>query len=155
MRVGAYPEPHPESHDQAQNVEWLKRKFDAGADEAITQFFFETETFLRFRDACAAAGITKTITPGIMPVTNWKSARNFATRCGASVPAALDEAYAAAIRDDRHDLLSTALCTEMCSELVSEGVENLHFYTLNRPELTRAVCRALGVTAQTSLSDVA
>ena len=155
LRVGAYPEPHPESHDQAQNVEWLKRKFDAGADEAITQFFFETETFLRFRDACAAAGITKTITPGIMPVTNWKSARNFATRCGASVPAALDEAYAAAIRDDRHDLLSTALCTEMCSELVSEGVENLHFYTLNRPELTRAVCRALGVTAQTSLSDVA
>ena len=71
------------------------------------------------------------------------------------MPAALDEAYAAAIRDDRHDLLSTALCTEMCSELVSEGVENLHFYTLNRPELTRAVCRALGVTAQTSLSDVA
>jgi len=155
LRVGAYPEPHPESPDQAQNVEWLKRKFDAGADEAITQFFFETETFLRFRDACAAAGITKPITPGIMPVTNWKSARNFATRCGASVPAALDEAYAAAIRDDRHDLLSTALCTEMCSELVSEGVENLHFYTLNRPELTRAVCRALGVTAQTSLSDVA
>ena len=155
IRVGAYPEKHPDAADEAADVDWLKAKLDAGADEAITQFFFETETFLRFRDACAAAGITKTITPGIMPVTNWKSARNFATRCGASVPAALDEAYAAAIRDDRHDLLSTALCTEMCSELVSEGVENLHFYTLNRPELTRAVCRALGVTAQTSLSDVA
>ena len=138
LRVGAYPEPHPESRDQAQNVEWLKRKFDAGADEAITQFFFETETFLRFRDACAAAGITKPI-----------------TRCGALVPTWLDEAYNAAIRDDRHDLLSTALCSEMCSELVAEGVENLHFYTLNRPELTRSVCRALGVASQTALSDVA
>ena len=90
-----------------------------------------------------------------MPVTNWKSARNFATRCGALVPTWLDEAYNAAIRDDRHDLLSTALCSEMCSELVAEGVENLHFYTLNRPELTRSVCRALGVASQTALSDVA
>jgi methylenetetrahydrofolate reductase (NADPH) len=155
LRVGAYPEPHPESADQASNIEWLKRKFDAGAEEAITQFFFEADTFLRFRDACAAAGITKTITPGIMPVTNWKSARNFATRCGTSVPAWLDEAYAAAERDDRQELLSTALCSELCSDLIDEGVETLHFYTLNRPELTRNVCRALGVTSQTTLSDVA
>jgi methylenetetrahydrofolate reductase (NADPH) len=155
IRVGAYPDPHPEAADYQSNVDWLKRKFDAGADEAITQFFFETETFLRFRDACAAAGITKPITPGILPVTNWTSARKFAERCGAVVPAWLEEAYAAAIRDDRHDLLSTALCTELCSELVEEGVENLHFYTLNRPELTRNVCRALGVLPQTALSDVA
>lgn len=155
LRVGAYPEPHPESADQAANIEWLKRKFDAGADEAITQFFFEAETFLRFRDACAAAGINKPITPGIMPVNNWNSAHSFAARCGATVPAWLNEAYAAAIRDDRQDLLSTALCTELCSELMDEGVENLHFYTLNRPELTRNVCRALGVVPQTVLSDVA
>lgn len=155
LRIGAYPEPHPESPDQAQNIEWLKRKFDAGADEAMTQFFFDADTFLRFRDDCAAAGITKTITPGIMPITNWKSARNFATRCGTAIPTWLDDAFATAIRDDRHDLLSTALCTEMCSTLVDEGVENLHFYTLNRPELTRSVCRALGVTSQTALSDVA
>lgn len=155
LRVGAYPEPHPESTDQSSNVEWLKRKFDAGAEEAITQFFFEADTFLRFRDACAAAGITKTITPGIMPVGNWQSARKFALRCGTTVPAWLDEAYAVAARDDRQELLSTALCTELCSDLVDEGVETLHFYTLNRPELTRNVCRALGVTSQTTLADVA
>jgi methylenetetrahydrofolate reductase (NADPH) len=155
IRVGAYPDSHPEAADMDANVQWLKRKFEAGADEAITQFFFETDSFLRFRDACAKAGIVKPITPGILPVLNWKSARNFAKRCGTPVPAWLDDAFEAAIRDDRHDLLATALCTEMCSTLVEEGVEDLHFYTLNRAELTRNVCRALGVTPQVSVRDVA
>ncbi|KHA51670.1 methylenetetrahydrofolate reductase [NAD(P)H] [Sulfitobacter geojensis] len=155
IRVGAYPDSHPEAADMDANVQWLKRKFEAGADEAITQFFFETDSFLRFRDACAKAGIDKPITPGILPVLNWKSARNFAKRCGTPVPAWLDDAFEAAIRDDRHDLLATALCTEMCSTLVDEGVEDLHFYTLNRAELTRNVCRALGVTPQVSVRDVA
>lgn len=155
IRVGAYPDSHPEAADMDANVQWLKRKFEAGADEAITQFFFETDSFLRFRDACAKAGIDKPITPGILPVLNWKSARNFAKRCGTPVPAWLDDAFEAAIRDDRHDLLATALCTEMCSALVEEGVEDLHFYTLNRAELTRNVCRALGVTPQVSVRDVA
>ncbi|MBM1688934.1 methylenetetrahydrofolate reductase [NAD(P)H] [Sulfitobacter geojensis] len=155
IRVGAYPDSHPEAADMDANVQWLKRKFEAGADEAITQFFFETDSFLRFRDACAKAGIDKPITPGILPVLNWKSARNFAKRCGTPVPAWLDDAFEAAIRDDRHDLLATALCTEMCSTLVEEGVEDLHFYTLNRAELTRNVCRALGVTPQVSVRDVA
>lgn len=155
IRVGAYPDSHPEAADMAANIEWLKRKFDAGADEAITQFFFEAESFLRFRDACAAAGITNPITPGILPIINWKSARSFATRCGTLVPAWLDDAFDAAIRDDRHDLLSTALCTEMCSTLMDEGVGDLHFYTLNKAELTRNVCRALGVTPNVTLSDVA
>jgi methylenetetrahydrofolate reductase (NADPH) len=155
IRVGAYPDSHPDSTDMAANVAWLKRKFEAGADEAITQFFFEPESFLRFRDACAAAGIDKPITPGILPILNWSSARKFATRCGTPVPQWIDDAFDAAIRDDRHDLLATALCTEMCDTLVNEGVEDLHFYTLNRAELTRNVCRALGVTPQVTLSDVA
>ncbi len=155
IRVGAYPDPHPEAKSEQADIDWLKRKFDAGADEAITQFFFEAETFLRFRDACVKAGIDKPITPGILPVTNWKSARKFAARCGAVIPAWVDQAFDAALRDDRHDLLATAICTELCSDLTDEGVENLHFYTLNRADLTRDVCRALGVTSQVKLSDVA
>lgn len=156
LRVGAYPEKHPEAASQQANIDWLKAKIDAGADEAITQFFFEADTFLRFRDDCAKAGITAPITPGILPIINWTSARKFALRCGATVPAWLDQAFDAAVRDDRHDLLATAVCTELCSELVDEGVENLHFYTLNRPEMTREICHALGVTLATSgVRDVA
>ena len=157
IRVGAYPDPHPESLSFQSNIDWLKRKFEAGADEAITQFFFEAETFLRFRDACVAAGIDQPITPGILPIVNWTSARKFAARCGAKVPAWVDQAFEAAVRDgaDRHDLLATAMCTELCSDLLDEGVDTLHFYTLNRADLTRDVCRALGVTPQVALSDVA
>lgn len=155
IRVGAYPDSHPEATSQQANIDYLKRKFDAGADEAITQFFFEADTFLRFRDACAAAGIDKPITPGILPVVNWTSARKFADRCGTDVPDWVNQAFTAALRDDRHDLLATAICTELCSDLIDEGVEDLHFYTLNRAELTRDVCRALGVTSQVTLSDVA
>lgn len=156
LRVGAYPEKHPDASSQQANIDWLKAKIDAGADEAITQFFFEADTFLRFRDDCAKAGINAPITPGILPIVNWNSARKFALRCGTTVPAWLDQAFDAAVRDDRHDLLATALCTELCSELVDEGVENLHFYTLNRPEMTRQICHALGVTqAATGIRDVA
>lgn len=155
IRVGAYPDSHPEAADMAANIDWLKRKMDAGADEAITQFFFEADRFLRFRDACVAAGIDKPITPGILPILNWTSARKFAKRCGTPVPGWLDDAFEAAIRDDRHDLLATALCTEMCSTLIDEGVEDLHFYTLNKAELTRNICRALGVTPDLALEDVA
>ena len=129
----------------AADIEMLKRKVDNGAKRAITQFFFEAETFLRFRDYCAKAGITAPITPGILPIINWKSARTFAERCGADIPLWLDQAFDAAIRDDRHDLLAKALCTELCSDLVDEGVDSLHFYTLNRSELTVAICHALGV----------
>ncbi len=155
IRVGAYPEPHPESDDTAADVAWLQRKFQAGADEAITQFFFETETFLRFRDDCARAGITKPIVPGIMPIENWKGMRKFAAGCGAAFPDSLVDMFEKADRDGRADLLATALCTEMCDRLLSEGVENLHFYTLNKPELTRDVCHALGVTPQSRLENVA
>ncbi|WP_300512758.1 methylenetetrahydrofolate reductase [NAD(P)H] [Aliiroseovarius sp.] len=155
IRVGAYPEPHPDAADTAADVAWLKRKVDAGATSAITQFFFEPDTFFRFRDACEKAGIDVPIIPGILPIENWDGVKRFARRCGTQVPAWLDDAYAKAKRDDREDLLSTALCTELCSELIDGGVEDLHFYTLNKPALTRVVAHALGITPQIQLRDVA
>ena len=156
LRVGAYPERHPEAADDLADVRWLARKFAAGADSAITQFFFEAETFLRFRDACDKAGIdANRITPGIIPIENWSGIRRFALATGASVPAWLDDAFAKAARDGREDLLATALCTEMCDTLLSEGVPALHFYTLNRATLTRDVCYALGVTPEVALQNVA
>jgi methylenetetrahydrofolate reductase (NADPH) len=159
IRVGAYPDPHPEAASQQQNIDYLKAKFDAGADEAITQFFFEADTFFRFRDACAKAGITNPILPGILPIENWSKARSFATRCGAHVPSWLDAAFCAARRDsqdgDREELLSTAIATELCTNLLQGGVEHLHFYTLNRPELTRDICAALGLSPAVNLAEVA
>ena len=155
IRVGAYPDKHPEARDMQADVDWLKAKLDAGADEALTQFFFEAETFFRFRDACENAGIDKPIVPGILPIENWKGARNFAQRCGAHIPDWVDQAFEKAVRDDREDLLATAICTELCSDLIEGGVDKLHFYTLNRPELTRDVCFALGITPKTELQNVA
>ena len=156
VRVGAYPEQHPEAADADADVQWLKRKFEAGADQAITQFFFEAETFLRFRDKADKAGIdADRILPGIIPIENWSGIRRFALATGASVPAWLDEAFAKAQRDGREDLLATALCTEMCDTLLGEGVPALHFYTLNRASLTRDVCYALGVTPAVALQHVA
>ncbi len=155
IRVGAYPDKHPEARNTQADVDWLKAKLDAGADEALTQFFFEAETFFRFRDACEKAGIDKPIVPGILPIENWKGARSFAQRCGTHVPDWIDQAFEKAIRDDREDLLATALCTELCSDLIEGGVDKLHFYTLNRPELTRDVCFALGITPKAELQNVA
>ncbi len=155
LRVGAYPDPHPDAENLQACVDFLKRKVDAGANSAITQFFFEAETFFRFRDACATAGITAPIIPGILPINNWTRVRRFASACGAHIPAWVDEAYDKAIRDDREALLSTALCTELCTDLIEGGVEHLHFYTLNTPELTRDICAALGVTPKQALAEVA
>ena len=155
IRVGAYPDPHPEARYEGADIDWLKRKIDAGADEAITQFFFEADTFFRFRDRCAAAGIDAPILPGILPIENWKAARRFADACGTKIPAWLDDAFDTAIRDGRADLLATALATELCSELIDGGVGHLHFYTLNKPGLTRDVCHALGITPELQLEKVA
>jgi len=104
IRVGAYPEPHPDAADKTSDVTWLKRKIDAGASSAITQFFFDADTFFRFRDACTKAGITAPIIPGILPITSWEGAKKFARRCGTSVPQKLDEAFATAARDGREEL---------------------------------------------------
>ncbi len=155
LSVGAYPEKHPEADSLNSHIEFLKRKLDAGATQAITQFFFESETYLRFRDACAAAGITKHIIPGILPIENWKGVQKFAAQCGTSIPPLIADAFTKAERDGHSDLLATALASELCDELLCEGVEDLHFYTLNRPELTRDVCRAIGIVPKTSLEKVA
>jgi methylenetetrahydrofolate reductase (NADPH) len=156
LRVGAYPEAHPDSADAKADVAWLKRKIDAGGSSAITQFFFEADTFLRFRDACAAAGIAAPVIPGILPIISWDGAKRFAARCGTKVPQRLDEAFQMATRDGREELLALTHCTTLCTRLIEEGVEDLHFYTLNRPHLTREVCRALGVVPQPmALSQVA
>lgn len=156
LRVGAYPEPHPEAADDLADVRWLKRKFAAGADSAITQFFFEADTFLRFRDACVREGMDGSkIIPGIIPIENWQGIRKFATACNTSIPAWMDEGFEKAKRDGREDLLATAICTELCDKLLTEGVNDLHFYTLNRPHLTRDVCHALGVQPDTQLENVA
>lgn len=155
IRVGAYPEKHPEATTQQADIDYLKRKFDAGADEAITQFFFEAESFLRFRDACAKAGIDAPIRPGILPIENWAGTQKFAARCGTSVPTWLVEAFETATRDNREELLAIAVATELCSDLLDEGVDALHFYTLNKPDLTRDICAALGVQPQVDLAEVA
>lgn len=155
IRVGAYPDRHPEAANDQADVDWLKRKIDAGASSAITQFFFEAETYFRFRDRCEKAGIDAPIIPGILPIENWTGVKKFAARCGTPVPGWMDEAFDKAARDGREDLLSVSLATELCSELIEGGVEDLHFYTLNKPALTRDIAHALGVTQKPSLQNVA
>ena len=155
IRVGAYPEKHPESPDAAMDVEWLKRKLDAGAHSAITQFFFEAETFFRFRDACEKAGIDAPIIPGILPIENWNGAKKFAAMCGTAIPTVVSDAFENAVKTGSTDLLATALATELCDDLIRGGVNDLHFYTLNKPDLSRDVCHALGVTPKVKLENVA
>jgi methylenetetrahydrofolate reductase (NADPH) len=155
IRVGAYPDPHPESSGAGADVSWLKRKVDAGATSAITQFFFEADTFFRFRDACVKAGIDVPILPGILPITDWAGTVRFASRCGAAIPAWMPEAFERAERDGRGDLMATVFCTDLCTELLEGGVEHLHFYTLNRPGLTRDIVHALDLAPPVPLEKVA
>ncbi|MEL6620329.1 MAG: methylenetetrahydrofolate reductase [Pseudomonadota bacterium] len=155
IRVGAYPDSHPDAASMQQNIDWLKAKIDAGASEAITQFFFEADSFLRFRDACADAGITAPITPGILPITNWARARSFAERCGTPVPVVTATEFDRATRDGRVELFALTHCADLCDTLIEEGVDALHFYTLNRPELTLRVCRALGLVPPSPIRHVA
>lgn len=145
--VGAYPEPHPEATHPNADIDFLKQKIDAGAVGAITQFFFDNELFYRFRDACAAAGISVPIRPGILPVENFTRMCNFAARCGTTIPDWMVRAYRNARTEEEHDLLSIAIATEQCDDLISNGVEHLHLYTMNKPDLPYQVCRALGVAA--------
>jgi len=155
IRVGAYPDRHPEARDENSDLEMLKRKFDAGANSAITQYFYDVEAFLRFRDRAEAAGITGKIIPGILPIEDWEAVKKFSKRCNATLPAWMDDAFAKAKRDNVEDLLSISICTEICSDLMEEGVEDLHFYTLNRPHLTRQICKALGIEPSAVLEKVA
>ncbi|MEO0386117.1 MAG: methylenetetrahydrofolate reductase [NAD(P)H] [Pseudomonadota bacterium] len=151
VTVAAYPERHPEAKTDADDITALKTKVAAGARSALTQFFFDTELFLRFRDRVAAAGIDIPIHPGILPVEDFAKMVRFAAACGTSVPGWMHDAFARARTEADAALLATAIASEQCDTLLSEGVEHLHFYTLNKPDLTYDVCRAIGfVPAQLS-----
>ena len=145
IHVAAYPEPHPDAGCSQDDVDHLKRKVDAGASAAITQLFFDNEVFLRFRDKCADAGIIVPIIPGIMPVENFTRMKNFAERCQTTIPGWMQKAYRNAEGEDQHDLLSVSICAEQCDDLMANGVDRLHLYTMNKPDLPYQVCRALGV----------
>jgi methylenetetrahydrofolate reductase (NADPH) len=146
ISVAAYPEVHPEAPSAGFDIEMLKRKQDAGATRAITQFFFDNSHYLRFRDACAAAGIVMPIVPGILPITRFPQLTRFAARCGASVPTWLEERFQG-LEDDAETrkLIAAAVALEQVARLEHEGVDEFHFYTLNRAELTYAICHALGL----------
>jgi len=146
VSVAAYPEVHPEAPDAAFDLDNLKRKLDAGASRAITQFFFETDCFLRFRDRCAAAGIDSQLVPGILPITRFPQLERFAGMCGATVPDWLRERFAGLDDDDEtRQLIAASVAIQQARELADEGVDEFHFYTLNRSELTYAICHALGI----------
>jgi methylenetetrahydrofolate reductase (NADPH) len=148
ISVAAYPEVHPEAHSAQADLENLKRKIDAGARRAITQFFYDTGTFLRFRDRCAALGIVAPIVPGILPITRFAQVRRFAERCGATIPAWLQERFEGLEDDpDTRRLIAANVAIEQVQELKGHGVSEFHFYTLNRAELTYAICHALGLRA--------
>ncbi|HET9811028.1 MAG TPA: methylenetetrahydrofolate reductase [Sphingomicrobium sp.] len=149
ISVAAYPEVHPDSVSRSFDLENLKRKVDAGADRAITQFFFSADCFFRFRDEASAAGIDVEIVPGILPVTNVAQARRFAQTCGASIPGWLDSLFEGL--DDlpaARQLIAATVAAELCGQLSAGGVRHFHFYTLNRAELSYAICHLLGVRAQ-------
>jgi len=146
LSVAAYPEVHPEARDAASDLDNLKAKLDAGAQRAITQFFFDTDAYLRFRDRCAAAGIRASLVPGILPITRMPQMQRFAARCGASVPAWLVQRFDGLDEDaDTRRLIAAAFAIGQVERLSREGVSEFHFYTLNRADLTYAICHALGV----------
>lgn len=146
ISVATYPEPHPESPHADFELGNLKAKIDAGAARAITQFFFDTDLFLRFRDKCAAAGISASIVPGILPITRFPQMLRMAQRCGASVPEWLAHRFDGLDDDpDTRRLIAAAVAIEQVQALQQHGVEEFHFYTLNRAELSYAICHALGV----------
>jgi methylenetetrahydrofolate reductase (NADPH) len=146
ISVAAYPEVHPEARSAAADLENLRRKIDAGATRAITQFFYDTEVFLRFRDRCAAAGIDAPIVPGILPISRFSQVLRFAASCGASIPAWLHERFSGLDDDaETRRLIAAAVAIEQVQALVRHGVHEFHFYTLNRAELSYAICHALGL----------
>ncbi|WP_125257529.1 methylenetetrahydrofolate reductase [NAD(P)H] [Brevundimonas fluminis] len=146
ITVGAYPEKHPESPSIEHDVEVLKAKVDAGATRAISQFFFDMDAFLRFRDRVRAAGVEIPLIPGIMPVSNFTGLKRMSAACGASVPDWL-AAHFDGLDDDpeTRKLLAASVAAETCARLQEEGFQDFHFYTLNRADLVYAICRVLGV----------
>lgn len=146
VSVSAYPEMHPESPSIDADIEVLKAKVDAGATRAITQFFFENDVYFRYLDKVRANGIDIPIVPGLLPVTNFKQASNFATRTGATVPAWLLKRFEGLDDDpETRKLIAAAVAAEQVTDLVDRGVTDIHFYTLNRADLVYAICHLLGL----------
>jgi methylenetetrahydrofolate reductase (NADPH) len=146
VSVSAYPEKHPQSATLFHDIDVLKRKVDAGADRAISQFFFDNSVYLRYLDIAAAAGITIPILPGIVPVQNFKQTASFAKRAGASVPAWLAERFEGLENDlTTRRLVAAAVCAEQVIDLIDRGVTQLHFYTMNRADLVYAICHLVGL----------
>ena len=152
ISVAAYPESHPESGDPNADIDNLKRKLDAGASRAITQFFFSPEAYFRFRDAAGIAGISAEIVPGILPVSNVAQTRKFAAMCGAEIPGWMANLFEGL--DDHpaaRQLVAATIAAEMCRRLYAGDVRHFHFYTLNRSELSFAICHMLGIRAKSDL----
>ena len=149
ISVAAYPEVHPEAASAQSDLDHLKRKIDAGAARAITQYAFDTDTILRFIDRARAAGIEAPIVPGIMPVANFAGLKRFSAMCGATVPDWLEKMFEGL--DDApetRDMVASSVATEQCRRLLAAGVNEFHIYTLNRPKVSLAICRALGLTPE-------
>ncbi len=156
ISVSAYPETHPEAASAQSDLDNFKRKLDAGATRGITQFFFEPETFFRFRDAAAASGITAEIVPGIMPVSNFGAIQRMSAMTGTAVPGWLGHLFEGL--DDHppaRQLVAATISAEMCRRLYAGGVRHFHFYTLNRAELSYAICHMLGLRGQKTLLEQA
>ena len=146
ISVAAYPEVHPKATSAEADLDNLRRKVDAGADRAITQFFYDNDAFLRFQDRCHRAGIAVPIVAGIMPIGSFARVASFAERCGATIPTWMPDLFAGL--DDApevHQLVAATVAAEQCRGLAERGVRHFHFYTMNRPELTAATCRILGL----------
>jgi methylenetetrahydrofolate reductase (NADH) len=148
ISVAAYPETHPSAHSPGHDLDNLKAKLDAGASRAITQFFFDVDLYLRFRDRAHAAGVRVPIVPGILPVTNFAQLKRMAGDCGASIPDWMASHFDALDDDpDTRRLVAASLAAEQCRRLHANGVHEFHFYTLNRADLIVAICHLLGVRA--------
>jgi len=150
ISVAAFPEKHPESASFEADIDYLKQKIDAGATRAITQYFFDVEHYFRYIERVRASGITIPIVPGILPVTNVAQVKKFSVMCGASVPSWLEHLFDGLDNDPAtRNLVAVTVAAEQCRRLVEFGVEHLHFYTLNRADLSAALCRMLGIHAKT------
>ena len=146
ISVSAYPECHPDAQSPQAEIDYLKRKIDAGADRAITQFFFSPETFFAFLEKTDKAGIDVPIVPGILPITNVAKAREFAGQCGAEIPQWMDNLFEGLDRRPAaRQLVSATIAAEMCRRLYAGGIRHYHFYTLNRADLAYAICHLLGM----------
>ena len=146
ISVAAYPEVHPEAPSWRFDLDNLKRKIDAGATRAITQFFFYNDAFLRFRDLCATNGIDVPIVPGILPITRFSRLVQFAEVCGAAIPPQISRQFEGLENDpDTHQLVAASVAIDQVRRLQQQAVENFHFYTLNRSRLTYAICHILGI----------